>query len=187
MCDKAVCREPYALLYVPDHFITEEMCEEVMHCRPVEFFLIPDRFKAQEICIKTVEVDPWQLEHIRDHLKTQKMCYKAVRDYLFSMQPVPDWFVTQQQIDIWYDDDEYYNDNVMIKWYNGYKKKQSPKSKNKRRTPGYCFALESCEGLVHVRRQEGVVEVTNSCFKNYLIRNHYYRAYLDPAWPWEVK
>ena len=131
MCDKAVCREPYALLYVPDHFITEEMCEETMYCRPVEFFLIPDCFKAQEICIKTVEVDPWQLEHIPDHLKTQKMCYKAVRDYLFSLQSVPDWFVTQQQIDIWYDDDEYYNDNVMIKWYNGYKKSKAQKAKIK--------------------------------------------------------
>ena len=36
----------------------------------------------------------------------------------------PDWFVTQQQIDMWYDDDYAYNDNEMIKRYNGYKKRK---------------------------------------------------------------
>ena len=37
--------------------------------------------------------------------------------YLYSLQFVPDWSVTQQQIDIWYDGDYVYNDNEMIKWY----------------------------------------------------------------------
>ena len=43
------------------------------------------------------------------------MCNKAVRYYLFSFQFVPDWFVTQQQIDVCYDGDYVYNDNEMIK------------------------------------------------------------------------
>ena len=45
------------------------------------------------------------------------MCDKAVRDYPLFLQFVANWFVTQQQIDIWYDDDYVYNDNEMIKWY----------------------------------------------------------------------
>ena len=56
------------------------------------------------------------------------MCDKAVRDYLFSLQFVPDWFVTQQQIDIWYDDDYVYNDRRMIQWYEGYRRRKSQKA-----------------------------------------------------------
>ena len=59
------------------------------------------------------------------------MCDKAVRDYIFSLQFVPDWFVTQQQIDIWYDDDYVYNDNEMIKSYDGYKARKARKAKIK--------------------------------------------------------
>ena len=54
-----------------------------------------------------------------------------MRDYLFSLQFVPDWFVTQQQIDKWYDDDYVYNDNEMIEWYEGYKKRRAQKAKIK--------------------------------------------------------
>ena len=56
------------------------------------------------------------------------MCDKAARNYLFSLQFVPDWFVTHRQIDIWYDDDYVYNDNEMIKWYGGYKKRKAQKA-----------------------------------------------------------
>ena len=59
------------------------------------------------------------------------MCDNAVWDFLFSLQFVPDWFVTQQQTDIWHDDDYVYNDNEMIKWYNGYKKPKTQKAKIK--------------------------------------------------------
>ena len=40
--------------------------------------------------------------YIPDRLKTQEMCEKAVKDDHFSLQYVPDWFVTQQQIDVWH-------------------------------------------------------------------------------------
>ena len=72
------------------------------------------------------------LRLVPDHLKMQGMCGKAVRDYLFSLQFVPDWFVTQQQVDILYDNDYVYNDNEMIKWYEGYKKRKAQKVKIKK-------------------------------------------------------
>ena len=59
------------------------------------------------------------------------MCDKAVRDYPFSLRFVSDWFVTQQQIDVWYDDDYVYNDNEMINWYDGYKRRKVQKAKIK--------------------------------------------------------
>ena len=71
------------------------------------------------MCIKAVEVDPCQLEHVPNHFKAQEICDKAVKDYLFSFQFVSDWFVTQQQLKTWYDNDYVYSDNDMIKWYDG--------------------------------------------------------------------
>ena len=95
-----MCINPLPLAYVPDHLITQEMCNEIMRTVPNAFHRIPDRFKAQEMCIKAVEVDQWYLYDVPDHFKTQEMCDKAVRDYLFSLQFVPDWFVTQQMMTI---------------------------------------------------------------------------------------
>ena len=135
------------LLFVPDHLIMREMCNGIMRTMPGAFHRIADRFITQELCIKAVEVEPWQLYDAPNYFKTKGMCDKAVRDYLISLQFVPDWLVTQQQIDTWYDDDYVYNDNEMIKWYGGYKK-----CKNERRASTYCLASRSCDGLVYVRR-----------------------------------
>ena len=82
MCERAVEKYPCSLEYVPDNLKTQM------------------DLKTQMVCIKTLEVDPSLLKHAPDYFKTQKMCDDAVRDYLFSLQFVPDWFVTQQQIDI---------------------------------------------------------------------------------------
>ena len=131
MCDEAVRINQLSLVHVPDHLITQERCNEIMSTMPDAFHCIPDRFKTKKMCIKAVEVDPWHLYNVADHFKTQKMCDKALRDYLFSLRYVPDWFVTQEQIDIWYDDDYVYNDNKMIKWYDGYKKRKAQKARIK--------------------------------------------------------
>ena len=83
------------MLFVPDHLITQEMCNEIMSTIPNAFHRTPDRFKTQEIYIKAVEVDPWQLYDVPNHFNTEGMYDKAVRDYLLSLQFVSDWFVTQ--------------------------------------------------------------------------------------------
>ena len=80
------------------------------------------------MCNASVEVDQWQLGDVPDHLKTQEIHNKAVKDQLFSLRFVPGWFVTQQQIDVWYDDDYIYNDNEMIEWYECYKKRKTQKA-----------------------------------------------------------
>ena len=57
----------------------------------------------------------------------QKMCDDAVKYDLSSLQFVPDWFVTQQQIDILSDDNYVYNDNEISKLYDGCKKQKAQK------------------------------------------------------------
>ena len=104
MCKEAVHRDPYILRYVPDHLKTQEMCEEVIHVRPAAFFLIPDHFKTQEMCIRAVKVNPWQLYDVRD------------------------WFVILQEMQYEDFDDD---DDEIIKWHDGYKKRKVQKAKIK--------------------------------------------------------
>ena len=59
------------------------------------------------------------------------MCDKAVKDDPSFLKFVTDWFVTQQQIDVWYDDDYWYHDDELIEWYNGYQKRKAQKAKIK--------------------------------------------------------
>ena len=47
------------------------------------------------------------------------MCKKAVKKYLWLLKYFPDWFVTDQQIKIWHDNNEYCNDDEHIEWYDG--------------------------------------------------------------------
>ena len=50
----------------------------------------------------------------------------------YSLQFVRDWFLTKEQIDVWYYDDEYCdNDDELIEWHNGYKKRKAQKTRTK--------------------------------------------------------
>ena len=118
---------PYTLDYVPDHFKTQKMCNEAMSNNPTVLFLIPDHFKTQEMCIKAVEVYPCQLNDAPDHFTTQDMCDDAVWGDPFSLKFIPDWFVTQEQVKLWHDYGDYYDDSELIKWYDGYQKRKAQK------------------------------------------------------------
>ena len=64
------------------------------------------------------------------------MFHDAVRHYPYSLQYVPDWFVTQQQIKIWYDNNYVDKNERLSKWYDGvydrYKKRKARKAKIKK-------------------------------------------------------
>ena len=59
------------------------------------------------------------------------MCDKTVEKVSWSLEYVPDWYVTQGQIKLWRDDDDHCNDDRLIKWYEGYKKRKAQKVKIK--------------------------------------------------------
>ena len=109
---------------VPDHFETQETCIEVV-----------------EMCNEIMRTMPEAFHHIPDHFKTQKMYDKAFEEDFFSLKFIPDWFLRPQQVNLWYDDnydddgghwDD--DDDEAPGWYEGYQKRKSQKSKNKRRT-----------------------------------------------------
>ena len=56
------------------------------------------------------------------------MCEKVVKDDSSSLRFVPNWFVAQEQIAVWYDDDYWYHDDETIEWYKGYKKRKAQKA-----------------------------------------------------------
>ena len=93
---------------------------------PAAYFHVPDRFITQEMCIKATEVDPWQQYDVPDHFKTQGMCDDVVWGGLFSLQYVPYWFLTQQQIKSWHDGHRMIiDDNRVVEWYEGYQKRKA--------------------------------------------------------------
>ena len=98
---------------------------------PNAFHLIRDHFKTQGMSTKAIQVNPWQLYYVPDHIKTQGLCNDEVKEEHSSFQYVPDWFVTQQQLKIWYDDDDYCNDDALIEWYDGQQKRKIQKVKIK--------------------------------------------------------
>ena len=85
----------------------------------------PDRFKTQEKCNREVKKDPCALRFVPDHFKTQEMCDDAVLEDPFALHFVTDWFITQQQLRA--SDDYhglYYNNDKLIRWYDGYQKRR---------------------------------------------------------------
>ena len=128
MFNEVVAQFPYALYYVPDYLKTKKVCDDAVDKNPEVFFLVPDRFKTKDMRIKALEVDPWSSYDIPDNLKTEGMCNKAVENDRSSLQYVPDCFVIQLQLDIWFDDNYWYHDDDMIEWYKGYKKRMDEKA-----------------------------------------------------------
>ena len=47
------------------------------------------------------------------------MCNKGVHMDPWLLNYVPDWFVTQQQVNIWHDDDYYHDDDEPVEWSAG--------------------------------------------------------------------
>ena len=136
--DEAVARNPYKLKFVPDYFKTQGMCTKALEEDPLSLQYVPNHLKTKEMCDKAVDIELCVLVFVPDHFETQEsaliegyvpdhfkmqgMCHKSVRY-------VPDWFVTQQKIKLWYDnyDDENYDE--VIGWYQGYQKRNAQKAK----------------------------------------------------------
>ena len=120
------------------------------------------------MCIEAVEVDPWQLDDIPNHLKTIEMCDAAVRKDSFSSVCVPDWFVTQGQVKLWHDDDDYCSDAELFEWYDGYKKRKAQKSKMKEELmPITWHPTRMQDGAFQKTKRKGLrylIKVLDSCF-----------------------
>ena len=156
------------LKYIPDHLRIREMCNTIMRIMPEAFHRIPDRFKKQEMCIKVVEVDPLSLGNVFDHLKTREMCDAAVKEDSSSLIYVPDWFVTQQQVKLWHDDDDFYDDIMRLLSGTMVIKNVRPKRQKMKKSYGLLLGIHQDGGIgacQKIRKTDRkIVEVTDNSF-----------------------
>ena len=82
---------------------------------------VPDNIKTKTMCT-------FNLKFVPDIFKTQEICNKHMRGNLYSLQFVPDWLNTKEQLKIMGGD---CNNIWFIKWYEGYKKRKTQKAKIK--------------------------------------------------------
>ena len=108
------------------------MCDKTVEEDPGLLWPVPDQYKTQEMCDEAVEEGTGLLEYVPDYLKTQSMCDKAFWEDTLCLQYIPDWFVTQEQIDLWGDDDDYYDDDVLIECYHDYQQHKAQKAQIKK-------------------------------------------------------
>ena len=117
------------------------------------------------MCKKAFEQDLGLLWPVPNQYKTQKMFDKAVKEDSCLLEYVPDWFVKQQHIDLWDDNDDYFGDDKLIEWYEGHKKRKGQNALIKEELLPIAWDPNHVILLVHVRRREEVLEVTDICFK----------------------
>ena len=86
---KAVDTYLSTIKFVPECFMTPEMCDkEVNRCFFV-FDSIPDRYKIQEMCDRVVSEDPFLIVYCPDKYKTQRMCDETVDNSLAALKLIP--------------------------------------------------------------------------------------------------
>ena len=77
----------------------------------------------RHLCSRYYQYEP---RDVPDNLKKQEICDKAVRGDPSSLQFIPDWFVTKEDIDLWHD--YVYSDWGVSKLYDGYQKRKAQKA-----------------------------------------------------------
>ena len=92
---------------------------------------VPNHFKRKEMYNEAVRNNLWSLRHIPDRFKIQEMPIKAVEVDPSFLQLVPDWFETQEQLKLWHGSDDWHDDDELIGWYDGYKKRKVQNAKIK--------------------------------------------------------
>ena len=68
---------PY-VLYVPDQFKTQEMCDKAVVKDPDLLECVLDQFKTQKMCDKAVEKNPRFFEYVPDYFNSDKLCCKVI-------------------------------------------------------------------------------------------------------------
>ena len=98
MCDKPVNTYSSAIKFVPECFMTQEMCEKAVNVcfSYLNIFLIGIKLKkyVTELLLKII----FLIVHCPDKYKLQRMCDEAVDNSLAALKLIPDWFATSKMI-----------------------------------------------------------------------------------------
>jgi hypothetical protein len=82
ICTYAIDQDAYALSYVPDTIITEELCYRAIetNTNPKYDILqyVPDTLKTYEICFNAVNKNVLSISHVPKSIMTQELCDMAI-------------------------------------------------------------------------------------------------------------
>ena len=75
---EVVKKDSSMLEFVPEEFITFELCEIAVKNRGYALNYVPEELKTEELCLAAVKKDGYYLEYVPDKFKTEKICKAAV-------------------------------------------------------------------------------------------------------------
>ena len=127
---KAVRRDQYALGCMPDNLKMQKICNKAMRGNLAAFFSSLTVSKHKKCAMRLLRSTHGSCMMYLITLKRKK-CDDRVQGDSYSLQFVPDWFVTQEQLETWHDDNDYCNDDELIKWYKRHDKRKAQKAKIK--------------------------------------------------------
>ena len=71
---------PVWIRKIPDHLITQEICNEAVRIEPHLFEVVLHRFKTHEMCNDAMLREAFTLYCVSEDLKNQEICNEAVRN-----------------------------------------------------------------------------------------------------------
>ena len=89
MCDKAVDTFPSTIKFVPECFLTQEICDKAADSYFCLFESIHDR---------AVSEDPFLIVYCPNRYINEKMCDEAADDSVGILKLIPDWFVRSKMV-----------------------------------------------------------------------------------------
>jgi hypothetical protein len=91
-----VCLWLNNLKYIPDIYMTEDICKNIIQKHGAFLYSIPKEFKTLEICELAIANNGSSLQHISEEYRTQGLCEIAVKQDGLALYHVPDEFKTKE-------------------------------------------------------------------------------------------
>ena len=102
LCSAAAEKDSLIAKKIPQEYFTEELCVKLLKTSDVAFKYIPPQYLNEKICLLAIShgksFSGTVLNMIPQEIMTQKMCEKAVEISPWSLEAVPDKYVTENML-----------------------------------------------------------------------------------------
>jgi len=99
MCEKVLFRNAMLLEYIPEKFQSEKLCLEcVLNSRGKVFKYVSESFKYPNLYTRALEMDDANFQYIEEDKKTYDICYRYIRPYSENVKYIPLIHMDQKMI-----------------------------------------------------------------------------------------
>jgi hypothetical protein len=95
-CRHAVRQNGYALEFVKDDEMSQELCQLAVRQNGFALKFVKDDEMSQELCQLAVRQNGFALKFVKDDFMTRQLCYMAIQQNGFALKFVKDDFMTRQ-------------------------------------------------------------------------------------------